>query len=65
MFVVGKLKVESWEFKNYFAHFLLMLIGVHFLAAVAGFVVGACLFGFGQALKTSAPRETRIDAEGP
>ena len=65
LLVVGELKVESWEFKDYFAHILLMLIGVHFLAAVAGFVVGACLFGLGQALKTSAPRETRIDAEGP
>ena len=63
VFAEGRLKVESWEARDYFIHISSMLIGVHFLAVVAGFVVGACLFGLGLALKTSAPRETPIGPE--
>ena len=61
----GTLKRGSGEFGDHLAHFFLMLIGGHFVFAVIGFVAGACLFGLGQALKKSALRESRIDAEHP
>ena len=67
IFVVatGTLKRGSGEFGEQLGHLFLMLTGVHFLAAVAGFVAGACLFGLGQALKTSVPRKTSIDPGRP
>ena len=57
----GTLKRGSGEFGEQLGHFFLMLIGGHFMLAAIGFVAGACLFGLGQALKNSAPRETPID----
>ena len=64
VFVERGQKAEPREPEEFFIHILSMLIGVPFLVAVvAGFVVGACLFGLGLALKTSAPREKPIGPE--